>query len=144
MARKIKELNAAANVKDRQLGMISSQARVLTGLMMVKENRNLVEQLGVSSLISKMDIEELKGYVEQATVEGKFQMDRFAEVLKAVEGPQTGWEDEEDSEVMEIVAAMQEARDAEEEEDLAVEMGLDKVDETLTEEKEDRAEEEEV
>jgi hypothetical protein len=113
LARKIKELDATAQAKDRQLAMISRQLRVLAGLAAIKENQSLVKELGVSSIISKMDLEELQQFVEKATVEGQFQMERFAQILKTVEAPDGAELAAEDADTLAIVAAMQEARDAE-------------------------------
>ena len=80
-----------------------------------------------------MDLDELQSYVEKAPVEGQFQMERFAQVLKAMEtgeGMEAG--EAEDADTLAIVAAMQEARGAEvEDPDAAVEAGIKKVDEIL-------------
>jgi len=133
LARKIKQLDMAARAKDRQLAMVSRQLRILSGLSMVKQNQQLVKELGVSSIISKMDMDELQSFVEQAMVEGEFHMERFTQILKTLEGP-TDLElvAEEDEDTLAIVAAMQEAKNAEEEgEDVALEGGLRKVDQIL-------------
>ena len=113
LARKIKELDASAQAKDRQLAMISRQLRILAGLTAIKENQSLVKELGVSSIISRMDLEELQRFVEKATVEGQFQMERFAQILKTVEPPEGAELAAEDADTLAIVAAMQEARQAE-------------------------------
>jgi hypothetical protein len=132
IARKIKELDAGGKGKDRQLAMISRQVRILSGLSAIKENESLVKELGVSSVVSRMDLDELQKYVEQATVEGQFQMERFAQILKTMESPDgvdlAGVEDED---TMAIVAAMQEARSAEVENPAAAETGMKKVDQIL-------------
>jgi len=133
IARKIKELDASAKGKDRQLAMVSRQMRILAGLVTLKENQSLARELGVSSIISKMDLDELQAYVDKATVEGQFQMERFAEILKTMEageGVELG--EAEDADTLAIVAAMQEAKGAEvADPDAAVETGIRKVDEIL-------------
>ena len=132
LARKIKELDASAHAKDRQLAMVSKQMRVLTGFTMIKENQSLTEELGVSSIISKMDLDELQGFVEKATVEGQFQMERFAQILHAMEVPEGAGGVEEEADTLAIVAAMQEAKSAEmENPEAAMESGLQRVDEIL-------------
>ena len=132
LARKIKELDVGAKGKDRQLAMVSRQMRVLAGLAMIKENEALVEDLGVSSIVSKMDLADLQRYVEKATVEGQFQMERFAEILKTLEGPMDLEADVvEDGDTMSIVAAMQEAREAEVTDPDAIAEGMRHVNEIL-------------
>jgi len=131
LARKIKELDASAQAKDRQLAMVSKQMRILSGMQILKENQALIKDMGVSSLISKMDLDELQQYVEKATVEGQFQMERFEQILKTVEGPAGAELAGEDEDTLAIVAAMQEAREAEQDTPEAVNQGLKKVDEVL-------------
>lgn len=132
LARKIKELDAAAQAKDRQLAMISRQIRVLTGFMMLKENSQMVKEMGVSSVISSMNLDELQAYVDKATIEGQFQMERFAQLLKTMESPEGADMAGEDADTLSIVAAMQEAREAESgDPDIAVKEGIRKVDQIL-------------
>jgi hypothetical protein len=113
LARKIRDLDSAARAKDRQLSMVSKQSRVLTGLLMLKENQQVMQGLGVLGTVGKMDLGRLEAMVERATVEGQFQMERFTQVLGALESPELSEIGEEDEEVLDIVAAMQESREAE-------------------------------
>ena len=132
LARKIKELDARAQAEDRELAVLSKQLRILSGFAIIKENQSLVKDLGVSSIISKMDLAELQTYVERATVEGQFQMERFAEILKTLESPDGMEMAGEDDDTLAIVAAMQEARDAEiDSPEAGVDAGLKKVDNVL-------------
>jgi hypothetical protein len=132
LARKIKELDAAAQAKDRQSAMISRQMRILSGLQILKENTSLIKDMGVSSIVSRMDLADLQAYVDKATVEGQFQMERFAEILKTIETPEGMELAGEDSDTLAIVAAMQEAKDAEQDTpEAATEVGMKKVDEIL-------------
>ena len=132
LARKIKDLDAAARAKDRQLAMISRQTRIVAGLAAIKENHQMARDLGVSGIISKMDVGHLQNYVERATVEGKFQMERFAGILKAMEEPE-GLEiaTEEDADTLAIVEAMQEAKSDEPGDPEAVDRGMKRVDDIL-------------
>ena len=146
LARKIKELDAGAQAKDRQLAMISRQTRILSGLQILKENQALATDMGVSSIISKMDLDELQSYVEKATVEGQFQMERFAQILKAMDtGDGLELAEAEDADTLAIVAAMQEARGAEvTDPDAALESGMRKVDQILHADRKAEAPEEDL
>jgi hypothetical protein len=133
LARKIKELDVAVRAKDKQIALVSRQMRVLSGLTMIKENEALARDLGVSSIVSKMDLGELQQYVEKATIDGQFQMERLAEILGTLEGPldqDLGMA--EDADTMAIVAAMQEARESEVTDPDAIAEGMKQVNEILS------------
>ena len=111
LARKIKELDAQAKARDGQLAMISRQSRILAGLSMIKENESMMCEMGVSSIISKMDLPELERYIEKASVTGEFQMERFGQILQILEGPAGASVCvDEDEDTLAIVAAMQQAQ----------------------------------
>ncbi|MBI4603834.1 MAG: hypothetical protein HY721_17910 [Planctomycetes bacterium] len=134
LARKIKELDSAAQAKDRQLAMISRQVRVLTGLMVLKESQALTRDLRLASVVSRMDLSELEKFVEKASVEGQFHMERFAQILRAMEPGEGQALAGEEADTLAIVAAMQEAKEAESTAPgAAVEEGMKKVNQILEE-----------
>lgn len=133
LARKIKELDGQAKNYDRTLAVLSQQIRIINGFVQLKENETLLKSAGISKLIYGMDLQTLQLYIERATVDGAFQMDKFSEILGVLE------EREElvggvraDEDIEEIVKAMEEAAELEAERPTAVEEGLRKVDEILT------------
>lgn len=133
LARKIKELDGQAKNYDRTLAVLSQQIRVINGFVQLKENETLLKSAGISKLIYGMDLQTLQIYIERATVDGAFQMDKFSEILGVLEerdGLVGGVKADEDIE--EIVKAMEEAAELEAEQPAAVEEGLRKVDEILT------------
>lgn len=115
IARKIKEKEAEAKNIDRNLRLFSRQLRIVNGLVQLKENELIIKQSGISSIISRLDLQELQSYVLQATVDGEFHMDKFQDIISTLErsevlaGPTA-----EDAEIMALVGAMQDAHDAEE------------------------------
>jgi hypothetical protein len=84
-----------------------------------------------------VDLQELQIYVDQATIDGVFHMDKFSEILNTLEeserlvGPVA-----EEKDILAIVEAMQEARASEELDPEAVERGLSKVGDILAVEEE--------
>ncbi len=114
LARRIKELDTQAKAKEDQLKRVAQQARVVGGLMVIKENEKLTAELGVSGIVSRLDMDTLEKYVDRATVDGQFQMERFAQMVQTLEssGSLTG-EVEDDEDTLKIMQAMQDARDAE-------------------------------
>ena len=137
LARKIKEKDAEAKNIEKNLQFFSRQLRIINGFMQLKENQRILEQSGISAIISNVDLQELQIYVDQATIDGVFHMDKFSEILNTLEeserlvGPVA-----EEKDILAIVEAMQEARASEELDPEAVERGLSKLGDILAVEEE--------
>lgn len=114
VARKIKELDAQAKNMDRQLEFISRQLRIVNGFMQLKENQRYLRESGLIGVLGKIDLEELQEYVDKASIDGGFQMDKFAAILGTMEeGQQVLGQPQADEDVMEIVKLMQQAKESE-------------------------------
>lgn len=115
LARKIKELDARAHAKSQQLAFFHKHLRIVDGLLQIKENMELLRELKVGSVITNMSVDELTAYVEQATVQGQFEMEKFTSLLESLEGAMEAGQDAEvDKDLTAIVAAMEQARAADE------------------------------
>jgi hypothetical protein len=115
LARKIKELDSRAHGKTQQLAFFHKHLRIVDGLLQIKENMALLKELRVGSLIANMSVEELTAYVEQATVQGQFEMDKFRNLLESLDGALEASDTAElDKDLTAIVAAMEQAKAAEE------------------------------
>ncbi len=109
-ARKIKELDAQIVARDQQLNLISRNLRILNGVSQLKENERILRDLGMEGLVNKMDLAELQEYVEKATVEGQFQMDKFNEILSSLDSAEGVYQSgEEDADTLAILEAMNRA-----------------------------------
>jgi hypothetical protein len=98
----------------KHLQLFACQARVINGLVQIKDNQRILKDMGVSGLLSSLNLEELELYVEQATVDGKFHLERFGQVIRGMEDQQGSYEDAEDEEdIRKIVEAMNAAQAAE-------------------------------
>jgi hypothetical protein len=114
VARKIKELDAQAKNMDRQLEFLSRQLRIVNGFMQLKENQRYLKESGLIGVLGKIDLEELQEYVDKASIDGGFQMDKFTAILGTMEeGQQVLGQPQADADVMEIVRLMQQAKEAE-------------------------------
>lgn len=114
LARKIKELDARAQGKQQQLAFFHKHLRIVDGLLQIKENIDLLKELKVGSVISSMSVPELTAYVEQATVEGQFEMEKFTALLDSLEGAMDiRAVADVDKDLTAIVAAMEQAKAAE-------------------------------
>lgn len=136
LATKIKEVDVQAKNLDRNLQFISRQLRIVNGFLQIKENERLMQESGISSVISQIDLATLRTYVERASVEGVFQLDKFQEILGTLEETdQLVGGVEEDKDILEIMQAFEEAKLAEmERPEAAEEVGLKRLDEILSQE----------
>jgi len=135
IARRIKELDSQAKNFDRQLRAISHQARVVNGLLMIKnEIANVSKE--TQSLVAKLSLEELASYVERATVTGEFQGERLREIVGTLEegrGVLAEPLDAEDEDVREIVKLFQQVR-GEADQETGVKEGLKQAERILSKE----------
>jgi hypothetical protein len=113
IARRIKELDVEAGNMDRMLQIISKQMRTINGLLMIKERARMASESGLTSLLHGIDLQELIIYIDKASVDGEFHMDKFDELLRTLEEADAiRPEIREDQDVLEIMKAMQQAREA--------------------------------
>ena len=133
LARRIRELDTQAKNYDNNLRMLSKQIRVTNGFIQVKENQKYFDQMGVSSIIAKMDPEALQRYLETMMVENQLRVEKFAEVLSALEDSEGLIEGGgEDAETLKLVELMNEARAPQQENpEEAMEKTYQKVGQTL-------------
>jgi hypothetical protein len=132
IARRIKELDVEANNMDRMLQIISKQMRTLNGLMQLKERARMASESGLTNLITNLDLEELIRYIDKASVDGEFNMDKFNQVLEALEEAEAvSPEYREDQDVLDLVAAMEETRTRLDHPD-ALEKGYNEVEQRLS------------
>jgi hypothetical protein len=112
IARRIKELDVRADNMDRMLQAISKQMRIITGLIQVKERTRVMAESGISKLLSDIDLQDLIITIDKASVDGEFHMNKFDEVLGILEEADSfSPEMREDRDVLEIIEAMQDARE---------------------------------
>ena len=138
VARKIKELDQQGRNYDQTLKLLSRQLRIISGFLHVKENKQLLEKTAVSSLLAKMDLADLQRFVEAATVEGQFQMDKFEHILGTLEDYDLDTTAaSEDADTLAIVETMNRARAAKEiNAEAAIKEGVAEVDKILRKDQE--------
>ncbi len=128
LAQKIQELEFQAKSYDKNLSAYQKQMRVLNGLIFLKENRQSWEETAVGQILGNMELGELEGFVDQATANNVFQMDKFERLLGSLEDSGEFAEREElDEGVSQIMAEMQRAREAG-----SVGAGLEQLDSSLS------------
>ena len=113
IARRIKEIDLEAQSMDRILQAVSKQMRIINGLIQVKERSRLMAESGISNLLKDIDLQDLIIYIDKASVDGEFHLEKFDELLRTLEqadavSPRMG----EDQDVLDIVKQMQLARES--------------------------------
>ena len=85
LAQKIQEIELQAKNYDRNLAAYSKQLRVINGVVFLKENRRSWEDTPLGQIMGNMDLGELENFVDQATANNVFQMDKFERLLGSME-----------------------------------------------------------
>jgi len=111
IARRIKEIDLQAQNMDRMMQAVSKQMRIINGLIQIKDRARLSRESGIVSLIQDIDLQDLILYIDKASVDGEFHMEKFDEILYTLEkadavSPQY----REDQDVLDIVKEMQMAQ----------------------------------
>jgi hypothetical protein len=114
IAREFKEKDVEADNIQRMLDVISKQKRIINGLLLVKERTRVLSESGVSGILKDVNLEDLIVYIDKASVDGEFQESKINELLGVLEEnysnkPQSS---KEDSDVLEIEKAMEQASEA--------------------------------
>ena len=107
-ARKIKQLDLEAASLDKELQMNSRQQRAINGLYLLKKRTEKSSETGLNTILSQIDMGELLRYIDTASTDGEFHMDKFDEILRGLEDAELAApEFREDKDVMDIFAAIQ-------------------------------------
>jgi hypothetical protein len=56
--------------KNKILNLLFKELEAITGLLILKENQDLIRQNGLTSIIARISLEQLTDFVREATVEG--------------------------------------------------------------------------
>jgi len=81
--------------------------------LQVKERYRVMAESGISNMLKDIDLQDLIIYIDKASVDGEFHMDKFDELLRTLEEAEAISPDyKEDKDVLEIMQAMQRAHEA--------------------------------
>lgn len=112
LARKIKELDVEAAGLDQVLHALSKQMRVIDGLVQIKE-RTMIFSSTNNTILSKLNMDDILHYVNMASADGEFQINKFDDLLRTMEmNASIAPEFREEADVLEIKKAMQRACEA--------------------------------
>lgn len=112
LARKIRDLDGEAAGLDQVLQALSKQMRVVNGLVQIKE-RSLILSASSQTILSRLNMDDVLRYVNLSSADGEFQMTKFDDLLRAMDmNASIAPEYHEDKDVLDIMKAMQRAREA--------------------------------
>lgn len=114
ISRHIRILSLDIKGKANSLRLLFKELEAITGLLIIKENQELIRQNGLTSIIAKMDLSKLTEYVHLSTVEGQLQWEKLVSLCGNLEDSRLIGAESEASigAEMDIVRQMQAASEA--------------------------------
>lgn len=112
--RKITEIDSHAANLDRLLDSLSQQARLINGLIQVKDLARIQKESGIGAILQDFDLQELVMFIDNAYIDGEFNQEKMNEMLGIMDrqGTERGKvEDEGFANFMSHVEAMREVMD---------------------------------
>lgn len=108
LAQQILQLEAQAKHHDRNLTVFSRQLRIIDGFIFLKENQRALANTPLWNMISKMDTAELQAYMDQATIDGSFQLEKLNQLLGVFDEDEALFKsEEEDPRMRDIMSTWQ-------------------------------------
>ena len=77
VARHLPILDLDIEGKNRALRLLFKELEAITGLLIIKENQEVIRKNGLTSVIARMNLDQLTQFVHEATVEGELQWDKL-------------------------------------------------------------------
>lgn len=84
LARKLQDVRSQMKTLDQRHSFLTKQMRVVSGLILIKENEEFFKRLGTNSKLDAMDMVELQQYVEQATIDGELTSEKLETLANAM------------------------------------------------------------
>jgi hypothetical protein len=84
LARKIQNTRLRSKAVDAKSAHCHKAAQAVNGIIMIKDNIEYFDHLGVSQVLKNTDLAEMEAYIQQFTVEGTLQQDKLGEMLKTL------------------------------------------------------------
>jgi len=133
IARRIQDTRTRRGGIETRSAYCHKMGRSINGFLVIKQNMEFFERMGVASALSEMDMSEVEAFINEATVEGTLQQDKLAAMLQQVtEGVDQITESAADSSLEDLMAELDgEAATAEPSEKVAEQADLSSVMEEL-------------
>ncbi|MGB0599797.1 MAG: hypothetical protein ACPGLY_24195 [Rubripirellula sp.] len=84
VARKIQSLRVRGRGIDAKSAHCHKMLQAVNNFVIIKDNMEFYERMGVASEIAKMDLAEIETFVNEATIEGTLQQEKLASMLQQV------------------------------------------------------------
>lgn len=107
VARKIQDVRTRRSGIDTRSSYCHKMLRSVNGFLVIKQNMEFFERMGVASALSEMDMSEVESFINEATVEGTLQQEKLATMLQQVsEGVERITESAADSSLDDLMAEL--------------------------------------
>jgi len=85
LGRKLQELRHQIKSQDQRHGVLTKHKRMVSNLLVLKDNQAFFERLGANSILNKMDLVELQSYVEQAAADGELNNEKLETLIATMD-----------------------------------------------------------
>jgi hypothetical protein len=107
IARRIQDVRTRRGGLETRANYCHKMLRTINGFLVIKQNMDFFERMGVASALSEMDMSEVETFINDATVEGTLQQDKLAAMLQQVtEGVERISESAGDGSLTELMAEL--------------------------------------
>ena len=107
VARRIQDIRTRRGGMETRSSYCHKMLRSVNGFMVIKQNMDFFERMGVASALSEMDMSEVEKFINDATIEGTLQQDKLAAMLQQVtDGVERITEAASDSSLEELMAEL--------------------------------------
>ena len=84
VARRIQDLRTRRGGLETRSSYCHKMLRSVNGFLVIKQNMDFFERMGVASALSEMDMSDVEKFINDATIEGTLQQDKLAAMLQQV------------------------------------------------------------
>ncbi len=84
IALKVQNIQVQKKSLETRMAYSSKMFQMVSGLLMIKENMDFFNRIGVGSMISNMEMADLERFIQDATVEGTLQQEKLGVMLQSV------------------------------------------------------------
>jgi len=108
VARRIQDLRMRRGGLETRSSYCHKMLRSVNGFLVIKQNMDFFERMGVASALAEMDMAEVETFINEATVEGTLQQEKLAAMLQQVtEGVARITETANDSSLNDLMAELE-------------------------------------
>ena len=107
VARKVQDVRMRSRAVEAKSSHCHKLMQSVNNFMLIKDNMEFFDRMGVSSMLTEMDMAEIEAFINEATIEGALQQEKLATMLQQVsEGAERITESAGDESLEELMAEL--------------------------------------